>query len=77
MAVPKRIGGRRTPQIAATVSDGEVHKKMRKYEESVDVIIPKDMYIVARLDGRSFSRLSEKVCRRLVEESKLNQSSKR
>ena len=29
-------------------------KKMRVYEESLDQIIPPDIYLVARLDGRGF-----------------------
>ena len=34
-------------------------KKMRSYEESLDQIIPEDIYIVARLDGRSFTKLTK------------------
>lgn len=34
-------------------------KKMRVYEESLDQIIPPEVYIVARLDGRSFTRLTK------------------
>lgn len=37
-------------------------KKMRVYEESLDQIIPPDIYLVARLDGRGFSRLTKEVC---------------
>ncbi len=38
-------------------------KKMRIYEESLDQYILPDMYIVARLDGRSFTRLTKDVCK--------------
>ena len=37
--------------------------KMRVYEESLDQFILPDMYIVARLDGRSFTRLTKEVCK--------------
>ena len=36
--------------------------KMREYEQSIDQKILPDMYLVARLDGRSFSRLTKEVC---------------
>ena len=38
-------------------------KEMRVYEESLDQYILPDMYIVARLDGRSFTKLTKDVCR--------------
>ena len=38
-------------------------KQMRIYEESLDQCIIPDMYIVARLDGRSFTRLTKEVCK--------------
>lgn len=38
-------------------------KKMRIYETSIDQIILPDMYLVARLDGRSFTRLTKEVCK--------------
>lgn len=38
-------------------------KKMRVYEESLDQYILPDMYIVARLDGRSFTRLTKDICK--------------
>ena len=38
-------------------------EKMRIYEESLDQYILPDMYIVARLDGRSFTRLTKDVCK--------------
>lgn len=36
--------------------------KMRAYEQSIDQNILADMYLVARLDGRSFSRLTKEIC---------------
>lgn len=38
-------------------------KEMRIYEESLDQYILPGMYIVARLDGRSFTRLTKEVCK--------------
>lgn len=40
----------------------EFDKEMRIYEESLDQYILPDMYIVARLDGRSFTNLTKKTC---------------
>lgn len=40
----------------------ELDKKMRIYERSIDQCILPDMYLVARLDGRNFSRLTKEVC---------------
>lgn len=40
----------------------EFDKMMRIYEESLDQYILPDMYIVARLDGRSFTKLTKKTC---------------
>ena len=40
----------------------EFDRKMRVYEESLDQYILPDMYIVARLDGRSFTNLTKKTC---------------
>lgn len=40
----------------------ELDKKMRIYEESLDQYILPELYLVARLDGRSFSRLTKEVC---------------
>ncbi len=37
-------------------------REMRVFEESLDQCIPSDMYIVARLDGRSFTRLTKDIC---------------
>jgi tRNA(His) 5'-end guanylyltransferase len=49
--------------MEALIMDFDVlDKKMRVYEESLDQIIPPDIYLVARLDGRGFSRLTKEVC---------------
>ena len=40
----------------------ELDKKMRIYEESLDQIILPDLYMAARLDGRSFTRLTKEIC---------------
>ena len=40
----------------------ELDKKMRIYEQSIDQTILPDLYLVARLDGRSFTRLTKEVC---------------
>ena len=40
----------------------ELDKKMRVYEESLDQIIIPDMFLVARLDGKNFTRLTKEVC---------------
>jgi tRNA(His) 5'-end guanylyltransferase len=37
--------------------------EMRTYEESLDQYIPEEEYIVVRLDGRSFTRLTKRVCK--------------
>ena len=41
----------------------ELDNKMRGYEQSLDQIIAPENYIVARIDGRSFTRLTKEVCR--------------
>lgn len=38
-------------------------KKMRVYEQSIDQVIVPGMYMVARIDGRSFTRLTKEVCK--------------
>lgn len=40
----------------------DLDKKMRTYEKSIDQVILPDMYMVARLDGRSFTRLTKEIC---------------
>lgn len=37
-------------------------KEMRSFEESLDQSISPEMFLVARLDGRSFSRLTKEIC---------------
>ena len=37
-------------------------KQMRIYEQSLDVCLLPDIYMVARLDGRSFTRLTREIC---------------
>ena len=41
----------------------ELDAKMRIYEQSLDQILVPDLYLVARLDGRSFTRLTKEVCK--------------
>ena len=38
-------------------------REMRVYEQSLDQCIVPDMFIVARLDGRDFTRLTREICR--------------
>jgi len=40
----------------------DLDKKMRIYEQSLDQIILPETYLVARLDGRSFTRLTKEIC---------------
>lgn len=40
----------------------DLDTKMRCYEQSIDQHVLPDMYLVARLDGRSFSRLTKEIC---------------
>lgn len=46
-----------------TMKFDDLDAKMRVYEQSLDQIIPPENYLVARLDGRSFTRLTKDVCR--------------
>ena len=41
----------------------EFDSEMRVFEESLDQYIPEDKYIAVRLDGRSFTRLTKRVCK--------------
>ena len=41
---------------------GDFDREMRADEESLDQYIQPEIYIVARLDGRSFTRLTKEVC---------------
>ena len=40
----------------------ELDKKMRIYEQSLDQIILPEMFLVVRLDGRGFTRLTKEIC---------------
>lgn len=40
----------------------DLDKMMRVYEESIDQYVLQDMYLVARIDGRSFTRLTKEIC---------------
>ena len=40
----------------------ELDKKMRVYETAADLYVLPGMFMVARLDGRSFTRLTKEVC---------------
>ena len=40
----------------------DLDKKMRIYEQSLDQVILPEIYLVARLDGRGFTRLTKKIC---------------
>ena len=40
----------------------DLDAKMRVYEQSLDQIIPPDNYLLARIDGRSFTRLTKEIC---------------
>lgn len=37
----------------------ELDKKMRRYETSLDQVILPELYIVVRIDGRNFTRLTK------------------
>lgn len=41
----------------------ELDAKMRVYEQSLDQIIPPENYLLARIDGRSFTRLTKEICK--------------
>ena len=41
----------------------ELDSRMRQYEQSIDQVILPEIYMVARLDGRSFTRLTKEICR--------------
>ena len=41
----------------------ELDKKMRIYEQSLDQVLLSEMYMVARLDGRGFTKLTKEVCK--------------
>ena len=39
----------------------EFDADMRQYEQSLDVTIPEDQYVIVRLDGQGFTRLTKDV----------------
>ena len=41
----------------------EFDRKMRIYEQSLDQTILPEIYLAARLDGRSFTRLTKEICK--------------
>ncbi len=41
----------------------DLDKQMRVYEESLDQLLLPDLYMAARLDGRSFTRLTKEICK--------------
>ena len=41
----------------------ELDSKMRVYEESLDQVLLPELYMVARLDGNRFTRLTKEVCK--------------
>ena len=41
----------------------ELDKQMRVYEESLDQVLLPELYLVARLDGNRFTRLTKEVCK--------------
>lgn len=40
----------------------ELDRKMRRFEQSLDQVIWPELYLVARLDGRNFTRLTKEIC---------------
>lgn len=40
----------------------DLDAKMRVYEQSLDKTIPPGNYLLARIDGRGFTRLTKEVC---------------
>ena len=40
----------------------DLDKKMRVYEQSIDQTVLNELYLVAHLDGRNFSRLTKEIC---------------
>ena len=40
----------------------DLDKKMRVFETSADLCVLPGMFMVARMDGRSFTRLTKEVC---------------
>ena len=40
----------------------DLDAKMRVYEQSLDQVLLPELYLVARLDGNRFTRLTKEVC---------------
>lgn len=40
----------------------ELDSKMRVYEQSIDQVLLPELYLVARLDGNRFTRLTKEIC---------------
>ena len=40
----------------------ELDNKMRRFEQSLDQLIWPELYLVARLDGRNFTKLTKEIC---------------
>lgn len=47
----------------AEMNFDELDKKMRVYEQSLDQVLLPEIYLVARLDGRGFTRLTKEICK--------------
>ena len=41
----------------------DLDAQMRKYEQSLDQVLLPELYLVARLDGNRFTRLTKEVCK--------------
>ncbi len=41
----------------------ELDKKMRRFEQSLDQVILPELYLVARADGRNFTKLTKEICK--------------
>jgi tRNA(His) 5'-end guanylyltransferase len=41
----------------------EFDRKMRRFEQALDQVMIPDCYMIARLDGRSFTRLTKEICK--------------
>ncbi len=46
-----------------TMKFDDLDKKMRVFETAADLCVLPELYMVARLDGRSFTRLRKVTCR--------------
>jgi tRNA(His) guanylyltransferase len=50
------------PTIFKLTTTDELDQKMRVYETAADYCVLPGVFMVARLDGRSFSRLTRELC---------------